>query len=88
MRPRCAIFFSRSVISPPRHPSGSRVITSAPGTPGLVGAMAQLFVTFDLTVPLALGAVSDRFGLTLALALLLAQPIGLLLIALMAKPRA
>jgi len=82
------LFFVGVFVGPHYPLAKAQAYRSAPGTPGLVGAMAQLFVTFDLTVPLALGAVSDRFGLTLALSLLLAQPIGLLLIALMAKPRA
>ena len=53
-----------------------------PGRSGMLNAMAHVFTPLDIVVPLALGLVADRFGLLPALAVLLAQPIGLFVIAL------
>ena len=53
-----------------------------PGRSGMLNAMAHVFTPLDLLLPLLMGLVADRFGLLPALAILLAQPIGLFLIAL------
>jgi MFS family permease len=53
-----------------------------PGRSGMLNAMAHIFTPLDLALPLALGFVADRFGLLPALAILLAQPVGLFVIAL------
>jgi fucose permease len=57
----------------------------------LVAAAGQPFIVFDVALPLAIGLVSDAFGVLLAAALLLLQPFGLLLVcglALRLRPRA
>jgi FSR family fosmidomycin resistance protein-like MFS transporter len=53
-----------------------------PDRSGAVNAVRTLFLPFDVLAPIGLGLVADRFGLRAALALLLAQPLGLLLIGL------
>jgi len=52
-----------------------------PGQSGLVVASGQLFAPLELAVPLVLGLLADRFGLIVALTLLIAQPLGLLALA-------
>lgn len=46
--------------------------------PGLVAALSKVFGPLDLALPLLLGVVADRYGLVVALLLLLAQPLGIL----------
>ncbi len=49
-----------------------------PHQPGLVNAVAQLFVVVELAMPLALGWIATEIGLRAALACLAAQPIAVL----------
>jgi fucose permease len=57
----------------------------APGRPGLVQALAQAFVALEAMVPLALGVLAERHGVTAALAALALQPLVVLAVAL--RPR-
>jgi len=52
---------------------------------GLVATLTPLVTSFELAAPLLLGMLADRFGLTLALAVLLAQPLGLLCVCLLTR---
>jgi len=52
-----------------------------PGRSGAVNAVLTMFGVFELALPLGLGLVADRAGLTAALALLALQPIGIALVA-------
>jgi predicted MFS family arabinose efflux permease len=54
----------------------------APGRPGLVNALTQVFVVVEITLPLALGALAASEGLTITLAALALQPLGVLIAAL------
>lgn len=54
----------------------------APGQPGLVNAIAQLFVVLEIALPLAIGALAQHFGLRVALAALAFEPLVVLLVAL------
>ena len=56
----------------------SQAYKSAPGSAAFVGALAEVFVLVDLTVPLVVGELGDAFGLQWALATLLLQPLGVL----------
>ncbi len=49
----------------------------AGGRSGLVAALSPAVTSFELVAPFLLGLAAERFGLGTALALLLAQPIGL-----------
>jgi predicted MFS family arabinose efflux permease len=53
-----------------------------PGRSGAVNAAAHLFTPLSLALPWALGALADFAGTWWALAVLIAQPVGLLLMAL------
>jgi MFS family permease len=53
---------------------------AAEGRSGQVVVLGPLFSVFDLLTPIALGLLADRGGLTLTLAALAAQPVGLLLV--------
>jgi fucose permease len=57
-----------------------------PERSGLVVAAGQLFVPFDAGMVLVLGLVADQFGIALALAALVIQPLGLLCVTLVARP--
>ena len=56
----------------------ARAYAAAPGRPGVVNALAQMFVVIDIGAPLAIGALADRAGLSAALACLAIQPLGVL----------
>ena len=56
-----------------------------PGRSGMLNAMAHVFTPLDVLLPLALGLLADHFGLLLALSLLLVQPLGLLVIAILRR---
>ena len=56
----------------------ARAYAAAPGRPGVVNALAQLFVVIDIGAPLALGALADCAGLSAALACLSVQPLAVL----------
>jgi MFS family permease len=66
----------------------ARAYAARPGQAGLVAAMDQLFVPVPVLAPLLIGFVADRFGIVLALALLLLQPLGVALAAMIARRRA
>lgn len=65
----------------------ARAYEAAPLDSGLVAALGSAAAVVPLGWPLLLGLLADRFGLTLALWALLAQPLGLLLV-LARAPRA
>lgn len=65
----------------------ARAYERAPGTPGLVNALDQIFVVSEIGIPLALGWVADRFGLSVALGLLGIQPLVVLAVT-VRRPRA
>jgi fucose permease len=58
-----------------------------PGRSGAVNAVLTLFGVIELGIPLALGFVADHAGLTVTLALLALQPLGLALLAGLAPSR-
>lgn len=59
----------------------ARAYRSWPGHSGGVNAVAHLFTPLSLAAPAVLGLLADRFGLPIALALLLLQPTGVGLLA-------
>jgi MFS family permease len=54
----------------------ARAYATRPGEAGLVGAIDELFVPFAIVAPISVGLLADQFGLTVALSVLLLQPIG------------
>jgi MFS family permease len=59
----------------------------APGQPGLVNAIAQLYVAVEIVLPLGAGAIANRFGLSLALAALAFEPLVVLAVAVGSRAR-
>jgi FSR family fosmidomycin resistance protein-like MFS transporter len=57
----------------------------APGKPGLVNALAQLFSVLEVGMPWLLGLIATRYGLAAAIAALAAQPLLLLALALRSR---
>jgi len=71
----------------PQYPiCAARAYAAAPGKSGLVAAVDQLFSPLPIVAPLVIGLVADQFGVTLALLLLLAQPVGVFVLALALRP--
>jgi predicted MFS family arabinose efflux permease len=69
----------------PLYPLASaQAYAALPGRSGAVLAAGHLFTPLALALPFALGLVADRCGVVAALVLLVAQPIGLGLLALLA----
>jgi len=72
----------------PHYPlTKARAYEAAPGRPGLVNALAQVFVVVDVGAPLLLGWIADARGLSVAFACLLLQPVALAALALIARER-
>lgn len=65
----------------------ARAYAAAPGRPGVVNALAQVFVIVDVAGPLALGVLADRLGVAVALACLGVQPLAVLALAVWAGRR-
>jgi MFS family permease len=53
----------------------------APGQPGLVNAIAQVYVAVEVVLPLAAGAIAERYGLAAGLAALAFEPAVVLAVA-------
>jgi hypothetical protein len=64
--------------------AAAQAYAALPGRSGAVLAAGHLFTPLALALPFALGLAADRWGIVAALALLVAQPIGLGLLALAA----
>jgi MFS family permease len=60
---------------------------AAPGRSGLVNALGAILAPFEVAIPIAIGVIASSFGVTAAMIVLVLQPIGLLLLVLLA-PRA
>jgi MFS family permease len=58
----------------------AKAYAASPGRPGVVNALAQVFVLVDIVGPLALGALADHAGVAAAMACLVLQPLGVLLL--------
>ncbi len=63
----------------------ARAYAARPGQPGLVAAIEQMFAPVPVLAPLLVGLVADRAGIVWALALLVVQPVGVMLAALVAR---
>jgi MFS family permease len=65
----------------------ARAFAALPGRPGVVNAIGEVFVVLDVAAPYAVGVVADRFGLGVALLVLLLQPATVLLLTLLVRRR-
>lgn len=78
-----ALFAAVGATAAPMYPIASaQAYAALPRRSGTVHAAAHLFTPLTLTLPWALGALADATDVRVALALLLAQPLGLLALAL------
>lgn len=67
----------------PMYPvAAARAYATCPGRPGLVNAVEQVGLPFVVGTPLLLGVVADVWGITFALAWLLLQPLGAVVVSL------
>jgi fucose permease len=79
------LFFLVGVTAAPMYPIASaQAYRALPGRSGTVNAAGHCFTPLTLAAPWALGVLADFSNVQVALALLLLQPIGLLLAALSA----
>ena len=73
--------------STPLYPLASaQAYARRPGRAGVIVVAGHLFAPFALALPWLLGAVADRAGTGVALSLLVAQPIGLVVLAVATAP--
>jgi MFS transporter, FSR family, fosmidomycin resistance protein len=63
----------------------AKAYAAVPGRPGVVNALAQVFVVIDIVGPLALGALADALGVAVALACLCVQPLAVLIVMLISR---
>ena len=82
-----ALFVLGASAAPEHALLTARAYASLPGRPGVVNALGQLFVVFDIAAPIALGAVADAFGLPVALACLVIQPCAVLALVVSGRSR-
>lgn len=72
-----ASLFVLGLTSAPHHPlCQARAYASLADRPGTVHALGQVFGLVDVAAPLVLGVIADRWGLDVALACLLVQPLA------------
>jgi predicted MFS family arabinose efflux permease len=84
----CAALFVLGICASPHYPLiKASAYELVPNQPGVVNALGQAFVALELLLTLAVGAVAEHCGLALALASLMFQPLMLLLVALVSRPR-
>ncbi|MFO0728072.1 MAG: MFS transporter [Myxococcota bacterium] len=60
----------------------AQAFRASPGRPGRVAAVEKLLAPIDALAPLVLGWIADRAGIQVAVALLVLEPLGLLVISL------
>jgi predicted MFS family arabinose efflux permease len=83
--PSAALMLLVGATTAPLYPLAcAQAYAALPGRSGAVLAAGHLFTPLTLALPFALGLVADRCGVVAALVLLVAQPIGLGLLALVA----
>lgn len=84
--PACAALMLLGAAAAPHYAlTKARAYEALPERPGLVNAAAQVFVVLDILAPPALGFLADRLGTASAIALLAAQPLGLLSLAVLSR---
>ncbi len=68
-------------LAAPLYPiAQAQAYRALPGQSGMVNAVSMVFRPLEIALPLVIGLVADHLGLGVALALLAAQPLGLLAI--------
>jgi len=81
------LLFGVGLASAPLYPIAmAQAYRSLPDQAGMVSALGHLFFPLTVALPFALGVIADTLGLVASLLVLLAQPAGLLVLALMGRP--
>ena len=81
-----ALLFLTGATAAPLYPiSKAQAYRALPGDSAAVGAAGALFSPIELVLPFALGWLAEAAGLRVALLALLAQRLGVLVIALAAR---
>jgi MFS family permease len=76
-------------LAAPLHPVVSaQAYAALPGRSTAVNVINSLLATVELTIPLFLGAIANRFGVRAALAVMILEPVGLFAVAAGALARA
>jgi predicted MFS family arabinose efflux permease len=84
----CAVLFLLGISASPHYPLiKASAYELVPNQPGVVNALGQAFVALELLLTLGVGALAEHCGLALALASLMFEPLMLLLVALVSRPR-
>ena len=84
-----ALMVPVGVTAAPLYPLASaQAYARCPGRSSVVLVTSHLFAPFGLALPWLLGWVADHAGTAAALALLAAQPVGLVVLAAATRPRA
>ncbi|HKP61832.1 MAG TPA: MFS transporter [Polyangiales bacterium] len=84
----CAALFLLGICSAPHYPLiQASAYELSPNQPGVVNALASALNFLELLLPLAVGALAERHGLHAALASLAFEPLFVLLVALVLRPR-
>jgi len=82
------LFLAVCITAAPMYPIASaQAYAVLPGRSGTVNAAGHVFTPFSLALPWVLGLVADHAGVRAALVVLLLQPIGLVIIALVSTQR-
>jgi MFS family permease len=77
------LIFVVGATSAPLYPlTCAQAYARRPGRSGVVIVASHLFAPFALALPWLLGAIADRAGVSVALAVMIAEPIGLVALAL------
>jgi predicted MFS family arabinose efflux permease len=83
-----ALFFCAGATAAPLWPlCQARVYDLFPKRPGLAAAAGNVFSPLDIVFPIALGLVGDGWGVIAALGILIAQPIGILILIAVTRSR-
>jgi len=78
-----ALIFVVGATAAPLYPLAcARAYARRPGRAGVVMVASHLFAPFALALPWLLGAIADRAGVPAALAVMIAEPIGIVALAL------
>jgi MFS family permease len=77
-----ALMFPVGVTTAPLYPlATAQAYARRPERTGIIVVASHVFAPFALALPWLLGLAADRFGVPAALALLIAQPVGLVILA-------
>lgn len=82
------LMFPVGLTTAPLYPlATAQAYARRPERSGIIVVASHMFAPFALALPGALGLIADRFGVPAALAVMVVQPIGLVVLAAATRPR-